>query len=92
MSKITEGSIIFTLGITFLSIGMTSFVVGFNSNEYIYIFRWTNNVTTLEKEIQEEIEFKEWKAESLRYFGMGSAFIGLIIVKFGMDKMNSASS
>lgn len=59
MSKITTGSIIFTLGITFLSVGMTSFVLGFTSSESMEIFRWANNVTALDKEIQEDIEFKE---------------------------------
>lgn len=92
MSKITTGSIIFTLGITFLSVGMTSFVVGFNSNESMEIFRWTNNVTALDKEIQEDIEFKEVRAGYLRILGMVSALSGLIIIKFGMDTINSASS
>jgi len=92
MSKTTTGSIIFTFGITFLTVDMTSFVVGFNSNESIDIFLWANNFTELDKETQENIEFREMRAESLRYLGMGSALVGLVIMKFGMDKMNAASS
>ena len=90
MSKITTGSIIFTLGITFLSVGMTSFVLGFTSSESMEIFRCANNVTALDKEIQEDIEFKEWRAGALRILGMGSTLAGLVTIKFGMDTMNSA--
>jgi len=91
MSKINEGVIIFTLGFGFLSVGLTSFVVGFSSDEALEMFQWTNNATDLDQKIQDSIESKEWRNDGLRWLGMAASLVGLFVIKLGMDKMNRAS-